>query len=148
MPASAQSARPTPRAQLFRQPRFVTISFAFALGLFAQIGLVAHLIARLAPDFGSGPAALAISVITLCAVFGRYSLLGWLLGQRDRRIAGAASIRDEAVGSLFLAFGSGIAPLAAGCILFGLGVGNLTSLPPLIAQREFRSAMWVRWSRW
>jgi cyanate permease len=139
VPASAQSARPTPRAQLFRQPRFVTISFAFALGLFAQIGLVAHLIARLAPDFGSGPAALAISVITLCAVFGR-SLLGWLLGQRDRRIAGAASILMQAVGSLFLAFGSGIAPLAAGCILFGLGVGNLTSLPPLIAQREFRSA--------
>jgi MFS family permease len=139
VPASAQSARPTPRAQLFRQPRFVTISFAFALGLFAQIGLVAHLIARLAPGFGSGPAALAISVITLCAVFGR-SLLGWLLGQRDRRIAGAASILMQAVGSLFLAFGSGIAPLAAGCILFGLGVGNLTSLPPLIAQREFRSA--------
>lgn len=24
-----------------------------------------------------------------------------------------------------------------GCILFGLGIGNLTSLPPLIAQREF-----------
>jgi cyanate permease len=78
-------------------------------------------------------------VITLCAVFGR-SLLGWLLGQRDRRIAGAASILMQAVGSLFLAFGSGIAALAAGCILFGLGVGNLTSLPPLIAQREFRSA--------
>jgi len=70
----------------------------------------------------------------------RRSLLGWLLGQRDRRIAGAASILMQAVGSLFLAFGSGIAPLAAGCILFGLGVGNLVSLPPLIAQREFRPA--------
>ena len=30
--------------------------------------------------------------------------------------------------------------LALGCVLFGLGVGNLTSLPPLIAQREFRPA--------
>src|SRR5260221_9728035 len=30
--------------------------------------------------------------------------------------------------------------LATGCVLFGLGVGNLTSLPPLIAQREFRAA--------
>ncbi|HZB55685.1 MAG TPA: MFS transporter, partial [Reyranella sp.] len=26
------------------------------------------------------------------------------------------------------------------CVLFGLGVGNLNSLPPLIAQREFRAA--------
>lgn len=30
--------------------------------------------------------------------------------------------------------------LAVGCVLFGLGVGNLVSLPPLIAQREFRPA--------
>jgi cyanate permease len=34
--------------------------------------------------------------------------------------------------------GDGMVLLAAGCVLFGLGVGNLTSLPPLIAQREFR----------
>jgi len=46
----------------------------------------------------------------------------------------------QAVGSLALAFGEGMAALAAGCMLFGLGVGNLTSLPPLIAQREFRPA--------
>ena len=29
------------------------------------------------------------------------------------------------------------APPLLGCILFGLGVGNLISLPPLIAQNEF-----------
>jgi cyanate permease len=46
----------------------------------------------------------------------------------------------QAAGSLLLAFGEGMAPLAAGCVLFGLGVGNLVSLPPLIAQSEFRPA--------
>jgi cyanate permease len=46
----------------------------------------------------------------------------------------------QMAGSLLLAFGDGMVPLAAGCVLFGLGVGNLTSLPPLIAQREFRPA--------
>jgi MFS family permease len=116
-----QAARPTPRGQLLRQPRFITISLAFALGLFAQIGLFAHLIARLAPDFGGGVAAMAISVITLCAVFGR-SLLGWLLGEHDRRLAGAASLVMQAIGSLFLAFGSGSVPLTAGCILFGSAI--------------------------
>jgi hypothetical protein len=30
--------------------------------------------------------------------------------------------------------------LIAGCMLFGLGVGNLVSLPSLIAQTEFESA--------
>ncbi|MFI4999027.1 MAG: MFS transporter [Reyranellales bacterium] len=128
---------PSSRATLMRQRAFVTISMAFALGLFAQIGLFAHLIARLTPDFGSSAAAAAISVITLCAIFGR-TLLAWILGERDRRVATAANLAMQAVGSLLLAFGSGIVPLAMGCVLFGLGVGNLTSLPPLIAQREFR----------
>lgn len=132
-------AVPSPRAVLMRQRAFLTMSAAFALGLFAQIGLFAHLIARLAPDFGPSVAAAAISAITLCAILGR-TLLGWLLGQRDRRMATAANLGMQAVGSLLLAFGSGDVPLVLGCVLFGLGVGNLTSLPPLIAQREFRAA--------
>ena len=82
-------------------------------------------------------AALAISLVTLCAVLGR-SALGWLLGERDRRLAAAANLLMQMAGSLLLAFGDGMVPLAAGCVLFGLGVGNITSLPPLIAQREFR----------
>lgn len=136
---TAKAEPPLPRRVLLRQSGFVTISVAFALGLFAQIGLFAHLIARLEPDFGAGVAALAISLTTLCAVLGR-TLLGWLLGEHDRRLAAAANLLIQAVGSLLLAFGDGVAPLALGCVLFGLGVGNLTSLPPLIAQREFRPA--------
>ncbi len=101
--------------------------------------MFAHLIARLEPDFGATVAAMAISLTTLCAVLGR-TLLGWLLGERDRRLAAAANLLMQAVGALLLAFGDGVVPLAAGCVLFGLGAGNLTSLPPLIAQREFRPA--------
>jgi len=140
-PAVAAPSAQVPSSQrsLLRQPAFVTISAAFALGLFAQIGLFAHLIARLELDFGAAVSAVAISLITLCAVLGR-TLLGWLLGERDRRLAAAANLLMQAVGSLLFAFGEGMAPLAAGCVLFGLGVGNLVSLPPLIAQSEFRPA--------
>ncbi len=137
--AAPAAQAPTSRRSLLGQPGFVTISVAFALGLFAQIGLFAHLIARLELDFGAAVSAAAISLITLCAVLGR-TLLGWLLGERDRRLAAAANLLMQAVGSLLLAFGEGTAPLAAGCVLFGLGVGNLVSLPPLIAQSEFRPA--------
>ena len=139
-PAVASKAPPPlPRRALLGQPRFVTMSAAFALGLFVQIGLFAHLIARLEPAFGATIAALAISLATLCAVLGR-SLMGWLLGEHDRRLAAALNLLIQAAGTLLLAFGEGMAPLALGCVLFGLGVGNLTSLPPLIAQREFRSS--------
>ena len=126
----------TLRLGLVRSPKFQTVSLAFALGLFAQIGLFTHLISRLSPVLGPGLAAAAISLITLCAILGR-TLLGWLIGDRDRRLATAISLSVQAGGSLLLAYGSAIGSLTLGCVLFGLGVGNLTSLPPLIAQREF-----------
>ncbi|XSC46710.1 hypothetical protein ACF1BQ_013855 [Bradyrhizobium sp. RDT10] len=43
-------------------------------------------------------------------------------------------------GVLLLIFGSGSVALTLGCVLFGLGIGNLTSLPPLIVQKEFERA--------
>jgi hypothetical protein len=44
-------------------------------------------------------------------------------------------------GSLaLLAAGGSVPLLLLGCALFGLGVGNLLSLPPLIAQAEFPAA--------
>ena len=137
--SAAKTAPPLPRRALLGQCRFLTLSAAFALGLFVQIGLFAHLIARLEPAFGATIAALAISLATLCAVLGR-SVMGWLLGEHDRRLAAAANLLVQAAGTLLLAFGESMAPLALGCVLFGVGVGNLTSLPPLIAQREFRPA--------
>jgi len=135
----AVSSAPSPRSELMRQGRFVTLSAAFALGLFAQIGLFAHLLTRLGPSFGPVLAASAISLVTLCAVLGR-TALGELLGTRDRRLAAALNLAMQAGGSVLLAVGEGAIVLGAGCVLFGLGVGNLTSLPPLIAQREFRPA--------
>lgn len=137
-PAVAVSrARPLARLALLRQPRFLTISLAFALGLFAQIGLLAHLIARLEPVLGQGLAAGAISLITVCAIVSR-TLLGKFLGEHDRRLVAAGSLLAQTAGSLLLALGEDSVILTAGCILFGSGVGNLVSLPPLIAQREFR----------
>lgn len=138
-PGGAKVDPPLPRRALLAHWGFATMSIAFALGMFAQIGLFAHLIARLEPDFGSVIAAFAISLVALCAVFGR-TLLGWLLGEHDRRLAAAANFLVQAAGSILLALGDGMVPLAIGCVLFGLGVGNLNSLPPLIAQREFRAA--------
>lgn len=138
-PSGAAAVRPTSaltKGQLLRDRRFVTISAAFALGLFAQIGLFAHLLTRLTPEFGENGAAWAIGLVTICAVFGR-TLFGWLIGNGDRRRIAALNFMVQACGTALLAFGSGVPALAAGCVLFGLGVGNLVSLPPLILQTEF-----------
>jgi predicted MFS family arabinose efflux permease len=136
---AAKSEPPLPRRALLRDWRFATMAIAFALAMFAQIGLFAHLITRLEPEFGPAIAAFGISLVALCAVVGR-TLMGWLLGDHDRRGAAATNFLMQAAGSILLALGDGMVALATGCVLFGLGVGNLNSLPPLIAQREFRAA--------
>jgi cyanate permease len=123
----------------FRDRRFATLSIAFALGLFAQIGLVAHLVTRLAAEFGPIDAAAAVSLTTACAVIGRL-LLGACVGTTDRRVVAAVNLVMQACGAVLLALGSSGAVLLAGCVLFGLGIGNLLTLPPLIAQQEFAPA--------
>jgi predicted MFS family arabinose efflux permease len=131
-----QIARTISRTELLRDPRFVTISLAFALGLFAQIGIFAHVVTRLAPEFGANGAAWAVSLMTACAVIGR-TMLGWILGESSRRIAASTNFLVQVCGSGLLISESNTPALLLGCILFGLGVGNLTSLPPLIVQKEF-----------
>lgn len=127
------------RGELLRERRFFTLSVPFALALFAQIGLLSHLIARLAPAFGAGIAALAVSLVAACAVLGR-SLLARGLGRGDRRRAAALNVGVQALGTVLLMSGESALALGAGCVLFGLGFGNLTSLPPLIAQQDFEPA--------
>jgi hypothetical protein len=91
---------------------------------------------------GEAGAGAAVSLATACAVLGR-SLLGLLLpAQMDRRIAAALNFAVQVAGSLILiaAAGTSVLLLLLGCCLFGLGIGNLISLPPLIAQLEFPRA--------
>jgi predicted MFS family arabinose efflux permease len=132
-------ARPQPRRtriEIVQSSRFITISAAFSLGLFAQIGLLAHLVTRLAPELGIEHAGFLVSLATVCAVIGRTAAGKWM-GEHDRRFAAAANFAVQIAGVLLLTFGSGWLGLTLGCVLFGLGIGNLTSLPPLIVQKEF-----------
>jgi MFS family permease len=152
-PVASSLLRPTPRVSavgppepmarsamsrgaFLRDRRFVTISAAFSLGLFAQMGLIAHLVSRLVPEFGVRGASWALSLATVCAIIGR-TLLGWLLSNRDRRLVAAANFAVQTSGTALLTLGGGAPALLLGCVLFGLGLGNLVSLPPLIVQKEF-----------
>ena len=121
---------------LLRDRGFLAISAAFTLGLFAQVGLFAHLVTRLAPVVGADSAAVAVSLVTVCAVLGR-SLFRRLLADDNRRRVGALNFLMQACGTALLTFADGPLVLVCGCVLFGLGVGNVVSLAPLIIQKEF-----------
>ena len=134
------SATPAPaRGSLWRDWRFRTLAASMSLGLFAQIGLITHLFSLIVPVLGTTGAGLAMGGATAAAIAGR-TLLGWLLPRgMDRRLAAAGNYALQFFGCLvFILAGGASAPLILlAILLFGLGIGNATSLPPLIAQMEF-----------
>jgi MFS family permease len=140
-PASVTSsaAKPLPGSLLWRDLRFLTIAAGMALGLFAQIGLTVHLFSLLVPALGVTQAGLAMGLVTVMAIAGR-SLIGWaMLAEADRRRMAGASYAVQMAGcvAFIAADGTSVPMLLLGVVLFGIGFGNGTWLPPLIAQVEF-----------
>ena len=136
--APVSGAAPARVENLWRDRAFLTLAAGMALGLFAQIGLIAHLLSLLAPLLGAQTAGLAMGLATASAIAGR-TLVGWLMpAGADRRKIACLAYAIQISGSLVLMLAADHAwAVWAGVVLFGSGIGNATSLPPLIAQTEF-----------
>jgi hypothetical protein len=142
VPATCRPVKPLAGQQLWTDWCFITLAAGMALGLFAQIGLLAHLFSLLVPALGVQAAGLAAAAATAAAIAGR-TLVGWFIPpQADRRPFACGSYAVQILGSLvfLLAAGDNVPLLWLGVVLFGAGIGNATSLPPLIAQVEFAKA--------
>ena len=138
-PATRQPAQSLSGKRLWTDWCFITLAAGMALGLFAQIGLFAHLFSLLMPALGVQAAGLAATVAAASAIAG-CTLVGWLIPpEADRRLFACGSYAVQVLGSLafLLAAGDSVPLLWLGVVLFGAGIGNATSLPPLIAQVEF-----------
>ena len=128
-----------PRWGLWKSQTFVSYVAGFTIGLFVQVGIIAHLYSLIVADLGIRGAGLAAGFATACAIAGR-TLVGCLLSPTaDRRLLAAITYIVQSAGCLVLvaAIGESIPLLFLGILLFGVGIGNVTSLPPLIAQIEF-----------
>jgi len=84
-----------------------------------------------------------VSVTTAAGVIGRLAL-GGVVDRLDRRAVTAAVLLVQILGVAVLLAAPSRAALYAACALFGLGVGNLTTLPGLIVQREFPPERFAR----
>jgi predicted MFS family arabinose efflux permease len=124
------------RAKAFRDVAFLTVSIAFALVLFAQVGFIVHLIAFLDPVIGREHAAIAVALLTAMAVVGRV-LFSTVIDRLNQRLASAISFVSQAVALVIIIHSRNDMVLIAACALFGFSVGNLITLPSLIVQREF-----------
>ena len=124
------------RAQALRDVGFLTVSIAFALVLFAQVGFIVHLISFLDPVIGRGSAATAVALLTAMAVVGRV-LFSTVIDRLNQRLASAISFASQALALAVIINSRNEVVLIAACALFGFSVGNLITLPSLIVQREF-----------
>jgi predicted MFS family arabinose efflux permease len=140
-PALALAAAPSAtqiRARAFRDIGFLSVSIAFALVLFAQVGFIVHLIAFLDQVVGRERAAIAVALMTAMAVVGRV-LFSFVIDRLNQRLASALSFVSQAVALAIIINLHNDVVLIAACALFGFSVGNLITLPSLIVQREFDS---------
>jgi predicted MFS family arabinose efflux permease len=122
---------------------FLTTSIPFALALTAQVGFLTHQVAFLSPKIGTLAAGWAVGLTTFAAVVGRVAT-GFVVDKFDRRAVTSLNFVVQAFGMGILAASTERSMLYLGCVLFGIGVGNATSLPGLIAQQGFPKQHFAR----
>ncbi|MEO9188633.1 MAG: MFS transporter [Acetobacteraceae bacterium] len=123
--------------QVLRDKRFWSIATPFALALAAQVGVIVHLVALLLPHLGAHGTAIALSITAGAAMAGRLGL-GFVIDRLHQRRVSAISFASQAVAlGLILTLADRPEALYSACLLFGLSVGNVITLPSLIVQREF-----------
>ncbi len=139
-PAGSNAGEPLPaariRAAALRHVGFLTVTIAFALVLFAQVGFIVHLISFLDPVIGRARGATAVALLTVMAVVGRV-LFSTVIDRLNQRLASAISFASQAIALAIIINSRNEMVLIACCALFGFSVGNLITLPSLIVQGEF-----------
>ena len=130
------------RTDLLGDRGFLTLCIGMTLALFAQTGLIAHLVSILAPTLGKRGAGLAAGASGIAAVVGRLVVGSGVFRNLNWRAVASGSLLVQVVGCAVLILGHGSNPLLTvfGVMLFGLGVGNAISVPPVIANLEFSRA--------
>jgi MFS family permease len=97
----------------------------------------------LAPTIGIVTAGWAVSMTTFAAVLGRIAT-GYIADRFDRRAVACVNFIVQMLGMAILAMAKTPAFFYIGCVLFGLGVGNTTSLPGLLVQQDLPKQHFAR----
>ena len=126
----------TPYTDAVRSPLFRSITVAWALALLAQVGGIAHIAPLVDGRVDRGTAALAVSVLASSSVVGRLAG-GWLLGRVALRPACLGWMVLQALGLAGLGTLDGRTALLASASLFGLSVGNVLLLQPVVLADVF-----------
>jgi MFS family permease len=133
--APAGGAAGVSYAVAVRSAAFVLVTVSFGVLLADQIGTQVQIVA-IGSAMGVGNAGIAVAIMASATVVGR--LIGAFALSR-LPVIGFSAVMGVLQGASFvvLALLSGLAGLVAGTVLFGITIGNLTVLIPLVVVELF-----------
>jgi predicted MFS family arabinose efflux permease len=112
---------------------------AFALGLAMQIGFITHHVTLAEPLLGTAGAGLLVSATGGSAFIGRLILARIVDGVAVRQLACMVMIA-QAAALLSLSLWPTAPVLVAASLVYGYGIGHITTLGPIVVRREFGAA--------
>jgi MFS family permease len=128
------------KSEVLRSWYFWSVALPFGLAIAAQVGFIVHMVAFLQPLLGTAGTGLAVTMSSLAAMFGRLGL-GVVIDRLPRRSTAAICFLSQACGlGLLLVMPGSAAVVYCGIVLFGLSVGNVITLPPVVVHAEFDAA--------
>jgi MFS family permease len=119
-----------------RAQAFWMLMLAFGLGLFGQVGFLAHQLAWLRERIGPTEAAWAVSATATGSVVGRF-LVGPIADRVEKRWIGVGLFGVQAIATLVFAHAPDFATAAAASFVFGLTMGNIFMMQPLFVGEFF-----------
>jgi MFS family permease len=116
-----------------------TAAAAFALGLAMQIGFITHHVTLAQPLLGTEGAGFLVSATGGSAFVGRLILARIVDGVAVRKLACLVMIA-QAAALLSLALWPTAPVLICASLVYGYGIGHITTLGPIVVRREFGAA--------
>lgn len=120
-----------------RRSRFfagVAASYFFVMG--AQVGAIAHIYRLVKTTGGIDIAALAVALLAGASVCGRLAS-GWILLKVPARAFTIVLFSQQAAALAVLAFAANKGELLFGVVVFGLAMGNILMMQPLLLADAF-----------
>lgn len=137
-------AEPVPLAHAGnRRVLLWSTALGFALGLTVQIGFITHHIALAGPVLGAAGAGLLVSATGVTALAGRL-ILARIVDRIDVRRLACLVMLGQTAALLAMAIWPDAPVLIGASLIYGYGIGHVTTLGPVIVRREFGAASFGR----
>ncbi|WP_167736504.1 MFS transporter [Nocardioides sp. 1609] len=134
--AGAGPATGVPLAEAVRTPWFVTVTVALTLGMLSQLGALSHLYNAVAETSGVSTAAAVVSLLAAASLGGRIAGT-WVFERVALAHATVALLLLQSGALVCFAVAPGRAAVLAATVAFGVSMGNMQVLQPLLIAERF-----------